>query len=147
MRVVNFADGFTMEKPPMTSGAVQEQFELLNNMFNWTEIENFSFDKDEVSSASVDMEIERYVTFDESVATYRQRIKFDLFYTGSEWQLFKGQYSGEDLWKDETEGYENDQDVMFKIDSTTGKVYYKSNYLVVDTHEGVFKTATIRMKA
>lgn len=147
MRVVNFAEGYTMEKPPMTSGAVQEEFPFLNNMEVWTELEGYSFDKNEVSSASVIMEISRKVTYGLAEVLYRQKVSFEVMHNGTEWQMSQGNYSGEKLWKDENEWPYNDQDIQFKIDPVTGATYYKSQYLVVDTHEALFKMATIRMKA
>lgn len=138
MRVVNFADGYTLEKPPMSSGSVQEEFELLNNRNLWTPITGYSFDKDEVSSADISLEISRIF----GGFTYRQVIKIDLVYNGAFWVMNLGQFSGEDLIQDEIIHPEH---ISIRV-TTEGQIEYRSGYSL-DIHEGKFKFATIRRKA
>lgn len=138
MRVVNFADGYTLEKPPMTSGAVQEEFELLNNQVLWKEIEGYSFNSEEVTSADISLEV--YRAF--SGNTYRQVIKMDALFDGSEWRLVLGQFSGTDMIQEEISSNEH---ICLRI-TPEGQLEYRSGYSL-DIHEGKFKFATIRRKA
>lgn len=140
MRLVNFADGYTLEEPPMTSGAVQEDFELLDNRILWTPITGYSFDSSEITSADISLEVSRIF----GGITYRQVIKMDLMFDGELWQLTFGQFSGRDLIQEEIVFPEQ---ISLRVNPESGQFEYKSGYSVDMDHNGRFKFATIRRKA
>ena len=141
MRVVNFADGFVLEEPPMTSGSVQEDFDFLNNRSVWTKITGYSFDSSKISSASIVLEVER--KYDSSVL--RQVINLDLFHNGTSWTLNFGAFSGNDFLTNDN--LIDEFSVALRVDPVTGDLEYKSGYIVATTHSGKFKFSTIRRKA
>lgn len=116
VRIVNFADGFSSASEPSVSGAVQENYTLLNNQ-TLTNIAGLVFDNSVVKSVFFNYELTRTGTIPR-----RQTGAFQMAYN-STWELSFGNYQGDTIIEDVLT-----QDYGITLSVTpTGQIQYSSN--------------------
>jgi hypothetical protein len=92
-RITAFADGFTSASEPSVSGAVQENYTLLNNQ-SLTNIVGLQFDNTSIKSVFFKYELERVGS-----TPKKQAGTFQLVYNTS-WELTFGNYQGDSIIED-----------------------------------------------
>jgi len=118
-RITAFADGFTSASEPSVSGAVQENYTLLNNQ-SLTNIVGLQFDSANIKSVFFKYELERVGS-----TSKKQAGTFQLVYNTS-WELTFGNYQGDSIIEDVlTEEY----GVTLSVTSL-GQMQYSSNNFI-----------------
>lgn len=118
-RITSFADGFTSASEPSVSGAVQENYVLLNNQ-SLTNIVGLQFDNTSIKSVFFKYELERVGS-----TSKKQAGTFQLVYNTS-WELTFGNYQGDSIIEDVlTEEY----GVTLSVTSL-GQLQYSSNNFI-----------------
>lgn len=118
-RITAFADGFTSASEPSVSGAVQENYILLNNQ-SLTDIVGLQFDSSSIKSVFFKYELERVGS-----TSKKQVGTFQLVYNTS-WELTFGNYQGDSIIEDVlTEEY----GVTLSVTSL-GQIQYTSNNFI-----------------
>jgi hypothetical protein len=119
VRVTSFSDGFTSASEPSVSGAVQENYVLLNNQ-SLTNIIGLQFDSASIRSVFFKYEIERVGS-----TSKKQVGTFQMAYNTS-WELTFGNYQGDSIIEDVlTEEY----GVALSVTSL-GQIQYSSNNFI-----------------
>lgn len=118
-RITAFADGFTSASEPSVSGAVQENYILLNNQA-LTDVVGLQFDNTSIKSVFFKYEIERIGS------TSKQQVgTFQMAYNTS-WELTFGNYQGDSIIEDVlTEEY----GITLSVTSL-GQIQYSSNNFI-----------------
>ena len=118
-RITAFADGFTSASEPSVSGAVQENYTLLNNQ-SLTDVTGLQFDSSSIKSVFFKYELERVGS-----TSKKQVGTFQLVYNTS-WELTFGNYQGDSIIEDVlTEEY----GVTLSVTSL-GQIQYTSNNFI-----------------
>lgn len=118
-RITAFADGFTSASEPSVSGAVQENYILLNNQ-SLTDVVGLQFDNTSIKSVFFKYEIERIgSTYKKQVGTFQMAFN-------TSWELTFGNYQGDSIIEDVlTEEY----GVTLSVTSL-GQIQYSSNNFI-----------------
>ena len=118
-RITAFADGFTSASEPSVSGAVQENYILLNNQ-SLTDVVGLQFDNTSIKSVFFKYEIERIGS-----TSKKQVGTFQMAYNTS-WELTFGNYQGDSIIEDVlTEEY----GITLSVTSL-GQIQYSSNNFI-----------------
>lgn len=118
-RITAFADGFTSASEPSVSGAVQENYTLLNNQ-SLTDVAGLQFDSSSIKSVFFKYELERVGS-----TSKKQVGTFQLVYNTS-WELTFGNYQGDSIIEDVlTEEY----GITLSVTSL-GQIQYTSNNFI-----------------
>jgi hypothetical protein len=118
-RITAFADGFTSASEPSVSGAVQENYILLNNQ-SLTDVVGLQFDSASIRSVFFKYEIERIGS-----TPKKQVGTFQMAYSTS-WELTFGNYQGDSIIEDVlTEEY----GITLSVTSL-GQIQYSSNNFI-----------------
>lgn len=118
-RITAFADGFTSASEPSVSGAVQENYILLNNQ-SLTDVVGLQFDNTSIKSVFFKYEIERIGS-----TSKKQVGTFQIVYNTS-WELTFGNYQGDSIIEDVlTEEY----GITLSVTSL-GQIQYSSNNFI-----------------
>lgn len=131
MRIVTFADGFVSTTPPSIDGAEQETYTIANNA---SDVDLFSLDAEEFSSAFINFEISR----SDAVNDYSQTGQMTLFYTEAlGWQFSLGLVINDEIV---SASIDNPYNVVFSFTNsgTVGTLGYSSGSMG-SSYLGVFK--------
>lgn len=150
-RHVFFADGFTSASAPSTSGTVQENYELENDVDgSAANIDGLIFDKNLWKSIFMKFELKRsHVLIGPVDELFRQLIDITCFVnSNNEWEMTLGNYVGDDLINLESIYLgTNPEKICLFIDSDSGQISYRSGFMVGDDHESTVHIAVTRISS
>jgi hypothetical protein len=118
-RITAFADGFTSASEPSVSGAVQENYILLNNQ-SLTDVVGLQFDSTSIKSVFFKYEIERIGS-----TSKKQVGTFQMAYNTS-WELTFGNYQGDSIIE---EALTEEYGITLSVTSL-GQIQYSSNNFI-----------------
>lgn len=143
MREISFADGFTSNTEPSSSGVSLEPYQILNNQSSLTNVPGLNFGGD-LTSVFVNYELERKHTVALVEVAFRQVGSFVAVKSDSGWSLNFGSYSGDDIISDSISGPSK---TVLSIDSSSGQIQYQSGEMTGDNYSGALKLSITRIQA
>lgn len=135
-RILSFADGFTSVSAPAVSGAIQENFTILNNH---TAGSILTLDSSINKTAFVNYELIRKT----DDFYYKQEGSLIMAFNGTSWLLTEGNFQGDSLVN--VEGVVNPQDLYLILNPSTGALTYNSGNLTGANYSGTLKLDITRI--
>lgn len=138
-RVVSFADGFTSASAPSVGSAGQEQYTILNNVTELTNIAALNFADNTCAFISYELSREDLPT-----GLKRQVGNMLISKTADGFILNLANYQGDDMIRAELEEITLPYEVYFSV-TTTGQLQYMSGNMATSGYAGIFKVQITRV--